>query len=496
MARLNLRLLGSPRVEHDGQPIEVDTRKAIALLAYLALSAEAHPRAALAALFWPDVDEARAHAALRRTLSALNKALGGQHLLIEREALGLEHGPDVWVDVEQFHQKLAECLAHGHPASKVCPACLSPLTEAAALYRGDFLSGFTLRDSPGFDDWQFFQAESLRRELAGALERLVRGHSERGEFETAIGHARRWLSLDPLHEPAHRHLMQLYVHAGQRAAALRQYRECVRILEEELGVPPLEETTALYEAIKEQKSLGVWKRGSVDELSPTLPTPHALAPAPVPVSTYPLVGRAAEWARLVTLYDSIKTDGQLIVLEGEAGIGKTRLAEAFLQHARDKGAVALVAHCYAGEMNLAYAPFVEMLRAALAQLERTGKPDTLAQQPAHWVSESARLLPALAPAGLPPWSATTPLDTLGERGAQSRFFEGVSQLLFALCQGEAPGVLFFDDLHWADEASLDLLTYLARRLRGLRPRRTCLLAAWRGEQVPARHRLRHLLAEA
>ena len=119
------------------------------------------------------------------------------------------------------------------------------------LYRDDFMAGFGLRDSVAFDDWQFFQSESLRRELAGALERLARGRGALGEWEAAVAHARRWLSLDVLHEPAHRMLMMLYAWSGQRAAALRQYRECVRILDQELGVAPLEETTLLYRAIQE-----------------------------------------------------------------------------------------------------------------------------------------------------------------------------------------------------------------------------------------------------
>ena len=478
-ARLTFYLLGSPRVERGGQPIAVDTRKATALLAYLAVEGGSHSREQMAALFWPDVDERRAHAALRRTLSTLNKALRGEGVQIDREAVGLDRGAEVWLDVDELHARLADCLTHGHAATEVCPACLAPLAEAAALYRDDFLSGFTLRDSPGFDDWQFFQAESLRRELSGALERLVRGHSAQRELEPAIAHARRWLALDPLHEPAHRQLMRLYAEAGQRASALRQYRECVRVLEEELSVPPLEETTRLYEEIKENRQLP-----SADHRPPMADHPQ---PAAVGGQrSMPLVGRATEWAALLTVYDSLRADGQLIVLEGEAGIGKTRLAEVFLHHARDRGATTLTARCYEGEMNLAYGPFVEALRAALGQPEYARRLETLA---AHWLSEASRLLPEIT--GLRP--DAPPAPPLEGPGAQSRFFEAIHQLLLALGGGPPPGLLFLDDLHWADEASLDLLAYLVRRLRG---RPLCLLVAWRGEQVPPGHRLRALLAEA
>jgi len=160
-----------------------------------------------------------------------------------------------------------------------------PLTEAVALYRDDFLAGFTLRDSPAFDDWQFFQAESLRREMADALETLALCHSEAGQFEPAIASARRWLTLDSLHEPAHRMLMQLYALTGQRSLALRQYRECVRALESELGVPPLEETTALYESIKqggdharERRGTGAGEQFDTGRISAAPPPPGSPAP--------------------------------------------------------------------------------------------------------------------------------------------------------------------------------------------------------------------------
>ena len=201
MRALKIYLLGSPRVELANQPIEVDTRKAIALLAYLAVghASGSQRRDSLATFFWPDVDSSRAHGALRRTLSALHKALGGAGLKIDREAVSLERGPDTWIDVEAFHALLADCRTHGHPVDEVCPDCLPRLAEAAALCRDDFMAGFSLRDSPAFDDWQFFQVESLRRELASALERLARGLSAQGDFETGIAHARRWLALDSLH---------------------------------------------------------------------------------------------------------------------------------------------------------------------------------------------------------------------------------------------------------------------------------------------------------
>ena len=231
MSRIKIFLLGPPRVELDGMPIEVDTRKATALVAYLAVTGEGHRRDSLAALLWPDVDQTRARAALRRTLSSLNKALGGVGLKVDRESMRMDKSKNVWIDVDEFRAGLAECESHGHKANQVCSRCITPLSKTVALYQDNLMKGFTLRDSPDFDDWQFFEAESLRRELAHALGRLAEGYKSRDEFGQAIDYTRRWLALDTLDESAHRQLMDLFSRAGQRSAALRQYRECVRILD-------------------------------------------------------------------------------------------------------------------------------------------------------------------------------------------------------------------------------------------------------------------------
>jgi DNA-binding SARP family transcriptional activator/predicted ATPase len=250
MSRPALFLLGPPRIERDGEPIEIGRRKAIALIAYLAVTRQVHSRDALGTLFWPEYDQSRARAGLRRVLASLKKSLGEGWLDVDRESVGLNREAELWLDVAEFQERLAACGAHDHPAEEVCPDCLPLLVEAAELYRDDFLAGFTLRDSPAFDEWQFFQSQGLRADLAGGLERLARELSQQGEYQPAIAYARRWLALDPLHEPAHRCLMAFYARSDQRAAALRQYQACERVLQEELGVPPQAETSRLYQAIK------------------------------------------------------------------------------------------------------------------------------------------------------------------------------------------------------------------------------------------------------
>src|SRR5918998_4377435 len=140
VSRTTVSLLGAPRIEHDGEQIEVDTRKAIALVAYLAVTRGRHTRDALAGLLWPEYSQTRARAALRRTLSSLGKARAAGWLEADRESVGLDR-EGVWIDVDRFRELLAECRTHGHPEAEVCRECLPPLSEAVAPYRDDFMAG-------------------------------------------------------------------------------------------------------------------------------------------------------------------------------------------------------------------------------------------------------------------------------------------------------------------------------------------------------------------
>jgi predicted ATPase/DNA-binding SARP family transcriptional activator len=323
VSQLALFLLGPPRLERNGRPVEIVRRKAVALLAYLAVTAENHTRDSLANLLWPEYDQRRARADLRRTLSVLNKALAGAWLTIEHDRVGLNQQADFWLDVTYFQRRLAECQTHGHPPDEVCAACLPPLIEAVTLYRDDFLAGFTLSDSANFDEWQFFQTEQLHLQLAHALEKLVRCYHNRGEFEPALTYAQHWLGLDPLHEPAHRLLMQLYAQTDQRAAALRQYQVCVQALENKLGIAPAAETTALYKQIRS---------GSLTGQPRHIDTPllygsgkQDLAPRHnLPIQPTPFIGRRRELTEIAQRL--AEPDCRLLTLIGPGGVGKTRLA--------------------------------------------------------------------------------------------------------------------------------------------------------------------------
>ncbi|MEJ2352409.1 MAG: BTAD domain-containing putative transcriptional regulator, partial [Anaerolineales bacterium] len=333
MPSIRVFLFGAPRVERDGEAIHIPRRKSMALLAYLAATGQPHSRDALATMFWPENDQSTARANLRRELSRLKKALGGVEFSTINEQVGFQREAGFYLDIEDYQTRLEDILeqipeGNGTPGSRSMSICSVELSQAVAIYTGDFMAGFSLPDSPQFDEWQFFQSENLRRSLAEALQRLIRWLTIQGEYEGAIDPARRWLALDSLHEPAHRQLMELYAWSGQQAAALRQYQECVRIFEEELGLAPEEETTALYEAIR-TKQFSVPDSstpqpdllpGDSPALRPDRPARHNL-----PFQVGPFIGREEELADIKRLLLD-KPDHRLVTVLGPGGIGKTRLA--------------------------------------------------------------------------------------------------------------------------------------------------------------------------
>ncbi len=481
MSGLVLYLFGFPRIKIDGKEIVLDTRKAVALLAYLVLENHPHSRETLAALLWPDYDHTHARAALRRTLSTLNKAIGSQHITTQGETIELNTSTGAWIDLAQFDHCLNAAKKHQHPDNEVCPDCLQSLIEAARLARGDFMDGFSLRDSFPFEEWQFFKREEVRRKLSGVLNTLSLNLGKMAQKEAATEYARRWLALDPLREEAHQRLMLLYAQSGQQNAAVHQYRQCVRILDQELGVSPLEETTSLYHAILENRTSSLpmdQPKGISGQLPLALPTRSGR------VETSPqLVGRTDEWETIQAAYN--RGAGMVINLVGEAGIGKTYLAEAWLAHVKGSGAVVLSGRCYEGETNLAYNPLLEALRKRLKEPEAQ---NAVLMAPPYWLNEMVRLLPELStpvPGAVSSWNQA-------EHGSQNQFFEGLRQFIALLARGPLPGVLFLDDLHNADLSTLDFLTYLARRSKEFP---LLVLAAWQEDGSAAAQRLKQLALE-
>ncbi|MEJ7826518.1 MAG: BTAD domain-containing putative transcriptional regulator, partial [Solirubrobacteraceae bacterium] len=344
---VQITLLGVGSVTRDGAPVALDTRKALALIAHLALCDRPRSREALCALLWPAHDPSRARGALRRTLSTVRGAVGEHHVATDGDGVELRRGRGLEIDVDRFRDLAGD------------DATADELEAAVALFAGDLLEGFSLRDCVEFDDWHSTGVDLLNRELGSALRRLVAARSARRECEQALPHARRWLRLDPLHEPAHRELIRLRALTGDRAGALEQYRECVRTLSRELGVAPLQETADLYEQVNDGRVAVVAtpaftpasptarpESAGVAPASPTAEPASAAAPVAPLTTALPLVGRDRELATLMGAHEKARPDGCLAVIEGEAGIGKTRLCEELALRARAAGAVVLTARCH------------------------------------------------------------------------------------------------------------------------------------------------------
>ena len=480
MTELSLALLGPPVVRRDGEPVTFDTRKAIALLALLAVTGREHSREQLADLLWPDADSAKGRASLRRTLSVTAAAMGAG-LTISRAAVTLELAA-VQVDVHEFDSLIARPDA-------------ASLERAVQLYRDDFLSGFVLRGCPDFEEWQDSVSEGLRQALARGLQRLVAACIAEGDLERATGHARRWLRLDPLHEPAHQAIIRLNGWAGQRSAAMRQYRSLVRVLDRDLAVRPLPETTRLYDDVRagrlEPPPAPSVVQAAVPAAADETGAGAAAGAAP---KVWPLVGREAELAALRAAWQATGTAGRVVAIAGQAGIGKTRLITEFRTEATQapRAAVVLAARCHDGETALPFVLAADLLRTALAV-----RPDLPEVLPAQTAAMAGRLVPALAAAH--PDSVAPALDS---PVAVTRLYAAIADTL-AATKGAAAGagataeggtgVVVVEDVHWADSSSLGLLAYLVRRLADWP---LLLVLSWEAEQAGRLRVLRTALSDA
>ncbi len=453
MTSLRLALLGPPRVELDGAAVTFDTRKALALLAVLAVRGEAQSRDALAALLWPEHDATHAGGALRRTLSVTRAGIGPDAMQLRGRTVDL--APSVHVDIQRLHATTDDVARHHPDDDPVCDRCLRRLAQVPKLVRGRFLEGFGLRDSPEFDDWAAATAEALDREVAEALDRLSDGHAARGHVDAALAAAHQRLAMDPLHEETHRRLMRLHAEAGDRSGAILRYRECVRILDRDLGVVPMPETTELYHRIAAGPDTARDRREAVE----------AAPPAGTAKPSLPLTGRRPDLGALLGAWRQAKHEGRLVLLEGEPGIGKTRLLEEMGHGVSAAGARAVVLTAHDGEQAIPYAPVVGALERLLGEDHGHRWLDALPD----WArGELSRVIPSVA-------DSDDPGAVIEGPGAEIRFMEGLSRSLLAAADGPG-GLICVDDLQWADSATLAVLGYLARRIADAR---CCLVLARR-----------------
>jgi DNA-binding SARP family transcriptional activator len=441
LSRFSLILLGGFQARlASGHPLAVSTKKAQALLAYLALRpGVAHPRDKLAALLWGERPDSQARDSLRHTLGALRKALPATEppsLVTEGHCVALNPAA-ADVDVGAFERRVAE----GTPTA---------LEHAAALYQGDLLEGLNVNEAP-FEDWLLAERERLRELALEALAKLLAHQSQAGATERAIQTAGRLLALDPLQEVVHRTLMRLYTRQGRRGTALRQYQTCVGVLQREVGAEPEPETKQLYQEIlrhpppvQASADAGPGHRARRPPQTPALPR------LDIPAPETALIGRDSELARLrQALEECSRGRGHIIALVGEAGIGKTRLLMALAADASRQQTRVLLGRSYESEQIFPFGPWVDAFRTGQLITDN----QVLNELNPVWRAELARLLPELDAPGLPP-----PSDEY------LRLFESVAKCIEGLAARQ-PVLVMLEDLHWADEMSLRLLAFLARRIQ-------------------------------
>jgi predicted ATPase/DNA-binding SARP family transcriptional activator len=514
MPYLSLSFLGHFQATLDEHPLtDFKSNKVRALLTYLAVeSKRPHPREVLAGLLWPDWPDREALGNLRYALSDLRAVIGDRtaeppFLLIARDALQFNIASDFSLDVRAFMDLTEPGLSLTKGRQE-----LSGLEEATALYHGNFLEGFSLPDAAPFEEWALLTRERLARQMSSALHRLSTAYEERGQYDQAQSHARRQLELDPWDEVAHRQLMRTLALSGQRSAALAQYETCRRLLTQELGVEPDQETTQLCQQISDGK------------LRPPLPLvrPPDVPPEPPPflheeaaeVERPLFVARERELAQLRGFLDmALAGQGRVVFVTGEAGSGKTALVQEFVRRAQDTHTdlVAASGNCNAHTgMGDPYLPFREILGLLTGDVEARWAAGAITGEHARRLWNTLPLAAqALVEAGpdlvdafvagnsleeravaqgsaAPDWLAR--LDELVRRKKsgpvvpgpqQSDLFGQYTRVLDTLAR-QAPLVLVVDDLQWADLGSISLLLHLGRELASSR---TLIVGAYRPEEV-------------
>ena len=441
---LHAFLFGTPHIQLGEERLSLPRLRTRALFYRLAVQLQPVARDHLCFLFWPDTPDASARRNLTLLLSHLRRALPAPDMLVAGPAHVRLDAAQIYSDSARF----AQLCATGN---------LEDLQAAVSLYRGPLLAGFDVPQCPEFELWLTQERRSFEGAYLDALTTLLDASTARGHIAEAIAYARRYLEVDVLAEEVHRQLMRLYALAGDRAAAQRQFELCATVLEQELGVSPLPETAALYHAIRS------------GELAPqpaavAEPTWTTLAGPDVP-----LVGRERLWRQMQTAFEQAANgQGSVLLLAGEAGIGKSRLMQEFATHLPPAVSV-LSAASHPGVQSIPYQPLVEALRPALHDRLR------LAEVAESWLSVASLLFPELRTL-----FPNLPSPVLSDpEQARGQLFEALCQILRSLSR-DTLVMLCLDDLHWADSTTFDWLSYLARSLRHSR---LLLLGAYRSEEA-------------
>ncbi len=450
--RLAIYLLGRPECQRGKEALPpLATRKTLSLLAYLVLHRHrAHSRDELATLLWGDRDNVHARHSLATALWRIRRLLGEDYLLADSTSAQFNPDSPFWLDVAEFEKRANKYTCQPED-----------LAAAIELYRGDLLEGF-------YDDWCIEERYRLEALYLDALNRLVMWHEAQGDAEAVLVYTQKYLAHDPLAENIHLALMRALVALGDLTGARRQWQHCCEARQQELHLPPSPEMLEQAESI-----LGA---------AFTIPLP--VAPAPVKglprwgdLEKPPFVGRAREMeAMQVRWGEALQGRGGMVLIGGEAGVGKTRLTEEFAATIGWRDGVVARGRCYELEHMLPYQPLAEVLRDLIMQEGGVGP-----ALPAWVRGELARLVPELATPPVRPEPALGPLQA--ER--QAILFHAVATFIHH-CASRAPLLIVLEDLHWAADSTLAALHYLARQVVDIP---VLCLGTFRPEEVSETHPL-------
>jgi DNA-binding SARP family transcriptional activator/predicted negative regulator of RcsB-dependent stress response len=454
---IQVRLLGQFSLTVDGRPaVGPTTARLQSLFAYLLLHGDApQPRAHLSFTFWPDASESNARNNLRQLLHQLRQALPDPDRYLRADANSVQWVPDpsFSLDVALLERAVSEAEAAARAGDAAQRrACLE---RAVDLCQGPLLPSC-------YDDWIGPLRERLARRCEDAVAVLVGLLEEQREYPSAIARVRHWLQHDPLDEEAYRWLIRLLALAGDRVAALQAYRQCADVLRRELATEPSAATVRTFERIRDAAQPGLSGPSAGREASP---------------AALPLVGRQAEWSRLREAWErAVVGRTSFALVTGDAGIGKSRLAEELLIWAERQGVSTAKTRSYAAEGRLSLAPVSDWLRSDALSPHFARLEDV-------WRVEVARILPELL-AARPDLPRPAPMTEFGDR---LRFFEGLARAVLAAPQ---PLLLLIDDLQWCDRETIEWLHFLSRFDPGAR---LLVLGTARSEELDAAHPLPALL---
>ncbi len=435
-ARLEVRLLGVVEIILDGRRLRAfNSLRLQRSLALIAIRRDLQHRSRLAFELWLDSDERQARTNLRKLLHDFRHSLPdiGEFVEIDNEIVRwIPTGPSE-VDVLRFRDALA----------------VGDLELAAHLYSGDLLPAC-------YDDWVLDERAKLRAEAYGAFVRLTEQAAGRGEQKATIKHAQRVIGLEPTDEAAVRFQMEAHLALGDRAAALRSYHRYAEVLERDLGVAPGEAIGAMYQQLR----AGTINRDEV----------HGENLAPVAES--PFVGRDLELNQLNEAWNTARQGGaHLLLVTGEPGIGKSRLAMEIGRRVRAEGHMVASARAYEAAGRLPWGPVIDLLRSDALRSHI----DTLETV---WRAELARLLPELLDASQPSGPSQS-----GDLAQRHRLFDAVNR---AIVVGDRPRLLIIDDLQWCDAETIELIGFV---VRSGQTAPVLIVGTVRWEEIPEHHPL-------